>query len=236
MHVVLFFGLLATGCASVRGLGSAELARQSAAPAVHSAPVRKSAPARGEDLYPLDEALKDALTGPWKQLGTGPWYGNSHVPACAYRNERVILVNVYCALKEPNAFRLDVYSPTRGWVSICAEAKVPVSTVRRGNYFSFTAEAQPPPRPEAGVPPLALTMSFAELRRYDQRRSERFLPTCYGGVELHRPRGGCLGELAPHAKKWAERNKPFFAHPPEDWYYIVRELRALAAKHGKHLD
>ena len=236
MHVVLFLGLLATGGTGVRGPGSAELARQSAAPAVQLAPVRKSAPARGEDLYPLDEALKDALADPWKQLGTGPWYGNSHVPACAYRNERVILVNVYCALKEPNAFRLDVYSPTRGWVSIYAEAKVPVSTVRRGNYFSFTAEAQPPPRPEAGVPPLALTMSFAALQRYERRRQERFLPACYGGVGIHRPRGGCLGELAPRAAQWAERNRAFLARPPDDWYRLVRELRALAGKHGKPLD
>jgi len=108
--------------------------------------------------------------------------------------------------------------------------------VRRSHYFSFTAEAQPLPRPEAGVAPLALTMSFAELQRYDQRRSERFLPTCYGGVEIHRPRGGCLGELAPHAKKWGARNTLFLAHPPEDWYHIVRELRALVAKHGKPLD
>ena len=88
-----------------------------------------------------------------------------------------------------------MYFPTRGWVRIYAEAKVPVSTVRRRDYFSFTAEAQPPPRPEAGLPPLALTMSFAALQRYERRRYERFLPTCYGGVELRRPQGGCLGEL-----------------------------------------
>ena len=153
MRVVVFLGVLATACAAGQSPGDAAPVRQSVAPAV------KSAPARGDGLYPLDAALQDALAGPWEHLGTGPWHGNARAHACAYRNDRVIVVNVYCTSKEPQAFRLDVYSPTRGWVRIYAEAKVPVSTVRRRDYFSFTAEAQPPPRPEAGLPPLALTMS-----------------------------------------------------------------------------
>ena len=95
---------------------------------MRSDPGRASAPARGDDLYPLDEALRDALSGPWEHLGTGPWYGNARAPACAYRNGRVLVVNVYCTTKEAQAFRLDVYSPTRGLVSIYAEAKVPAST------------------------------------------------------------------------------------------------------------
>ena len=220
----------------MRSPGGTDPAHERAASAVQSDPRRESAPAHGDGLYPLDEALQDALSGPWEHLGTGPWYGNARLPACAYRNGRVIVVNVYCTSKEPLAFRLDVYSPTRGWVRIYAEAKVPVSTVRRRDYFSFNTEAQLPPRPEAGVPPLALTMSFAELQRYDRRRYERFLPACYGGVEIHRPTGSCLGELAPRAAQWAERNRRFLEHPPDNWYHIVRELRALARKHSKNLD
>jgi hypothetical protein len=220
----------------MRSPGGTDPAHERAAPAVQSEPRRESAPARGEGLYPLDEALQDALSGPWEHLGTGPWYGNSRLHACAYRNGRVLVVDVYCTAKEAPAFRLDVYSPTRGWVRIYAEARVPVSTVRRKDYFSFNAEAQPPPRPEAGGPPLALAMSFAELQRYDRWRYERFLPTCYGGVEIHRPQGGCLGDLAPHAAQWAERNRAFLEHPPDDWYRLVRALRALAREHSKKLD
>ena len=78
---------------------------------------------------------------------------------------------------------------------------------------------------------VALTMSFAELQRYDQQRSERFLPLCYGGVELRRPRYGCVGALGPRAAQWAERTRAFLAHPPEDWYHLVRALHALAATH-----
>jgi hypothetical protein len=235
MRVVVFLGMLAVGCAAGWSPGRVAPAREGVALTGQSQSVRKAAPARGAALYPLDEALQDALAGPWQHLGTGAWYGNARAHACAYRNDRVFVVNVYCALKEPTAFRLDVYSPTRGVVSIYAEAKVPVSTVKRREYFSFNAESQPP-RPEAGVPPLALTMSFAALQRYERRRQERFFPACYGGVELHRARGGCLGDLAPRAAQWAERNRAFLAHPPDDWYRLVRELRALAGKHGKPRD
>ena len=83
-------------------------------------------------------------------------------------------------------------------------------------------------------PPLALTMSFAALQRYERRRYERFLPTCYGGVELRRPQGGCLGELKPRAAQCAERNRPFLERPqrPDDAVPVVG--RALAGEHGKH--
>src|SRR5205823_6719899 len=51
-------------------------------------------------VYSLNEALRDAFSGPWSYLGTGPWTGNQRVKACAYRNERVLVVNVYCTIKE----------------------------------------------------------------------------------------------------------------------------------------
>src|SRR3954447_22582932 len=57
-------------------------------------------------LYSLNEALQDALSGPWTYVGTGPWTGNQRVKACAYRNERVLVVNVYCTIKEVKAFRV----------------------------------------------------------------------------------------------------------------------------------
>jgi hypothetical protein len=118
-------------------------------------------------------------------------------------------------------------------VRIYAEGKVPISQLTRRDYFTFTAEAEPAPRPEAGLPPVTLAMSFAELRDYDEKRYERFLPSCYGGVEIRRPQGGCLRDLAPRAGEWAQRNRPFLDHPPDDWYRIVKELRALASLHGR---
>jgi hypothetical protein len=189
------------------------------------------APPRG--IYSLEEAVKDALSGGLTYIGTGPWTGNQRVHACAYRNDRVIVVNVYCTLKEVKAFRVDVFSPTRGRVRIYAEAKAPISTLTRKDYFSFNGESEPAPGPHANLPPFALTMTFPQLLDYDGRRYQRFLPSCYGGVEIHRPQGGCLRGLSSHAREWADDNRAFLREPPDDWYRIVRELRALASLHGK---
>jgi hypothetical protein len=183
-------------------------------------------------LYSLDEALEDALSGPWTHIGTGPWPGNHRVHACAYRNERVIVVNVYCTIKEVKAFRVDVFSPTRGRVRIYAEAKAPISTLTRRDYFTFNAETEPAPGPRTRLPPVTLTMSFPELTSYDGRRYQSFLPSCYGGVEIGRRQGGCLRDLAPRASEWSATNRAFLREPPEQWYRIVREMRALASLHG----
>jgi hypothetical protein len=184
-------------------------------------------------VYGLDEALADALSGPLTYIGTGAWPGNHRVHACAYRNERVLVVNVYCTLKEVKAFRVDVFSPTRGRVRIYAEGRAPISTLTRRDYFTFNAESEPPPGRRARLPPVTLAMSFPELADYDGRRYQAFLPSCYGGVENMRRQGGCLRDLAPRASEWAETNRSFLRDPPQEWYRIVRELRALASLHGR---
>jgi hypothetical protein len=77
-------------------------------------------------------------------------------------------------------------------------------------------------------------MSFPDLLDYDGRRYKKFLPSCYGGVEVYRRQGGgCLRGLAAGARDWAATNGSFLQDPPEDWYRIVRELRALALQHGR---
>jgi hypothetical protein len=183
-------------------------------------------------LYSLDEALKDALSGPWTYVGTGPWTGNQRLKACAYRNDRVLVVNVYCTIKEAKAFRVDVFSPTRGRVRLYAEARAPISTIKRRSYFSFTGGSEPPPPARARLPSVTLTMSFPQLLDYDQRRYRAFLPGCYGGVENHRRQGGCVGALARRAPEWAKANQSFLKDPPADWYRLIAELRALAPQHG----
>jgi hypothetical protein len=184
-------------------------------------------------LYTLDEALHDALSGPLTYLGMGLWTGSQRVPACGYRNERVLVVDVYCTINEVKAFRVDVYSPQRGRVRIYAEGKAPISSLSRRDYFSFNAETEPPPGPHSRLPSVALTMSFDELRDYDGRRYREFLPTCYGGVEIHRPQGGCHRELARYRGEWNDANRGFLRDPPEDWYRLIRELRELARQHGR---
>jgi hypothetical protein len=234
--------VLALGCQGVkapepppRQAPAPRPAPSAPAPPAPSAPTPPApSPPRGPaGVYGLDEALDDALSGPLTYIGTGPWTGNQRVQACAYRNDRVIVVNAYCTVTEVKAFRVDVFSPTRGRVRIYAEARAPISTVTRREYFTFTAESEPPAGPRAALPPLTVTMTFPQLLAYDQRRYERFLPSCHGGVEIHRRQGGCARELGARGRRWAAANRAFLDAPPAAWYRIVRELRALARRHGR---
>jgi hypothetical protein len=186
-----------------------------------------------EKLYAPEEALRDALSSPLHHIGTGRWPGINRMYACAFRNERVLVVNVYCGRTDVRAFRVDVYSPRRGRVRIYAEASGPISRHTRYQYFTFMAESEPPPGPEAHMPLLVLTMSLAELRTYDKQRYGAYLPACYGGEEHARPRGACMGRLAARGPEWASQNRAFLERANDDWYRMVRAMRSVATRYGK---
>src|SRR5207245_10338099 len=120
----------------------------------------------GAPLYSLQEALADVLAAPLTYVDTGPWFGMVHVDACLYRNDRVLVVNVYCTKKEQTAFRIDVFSPTRGRVMFYAEAKAPISTLTRAKYLTFKAEVEP----ATNLPQVALDMTMAKLHDADEAR------------------------------------------------------------------
>ena len=188
--------------------------------------------ARTAGLYSAQEALRDVLSGPLEYIGTGRWPGVERSKACAYRNQRVLIVNAYCTLTETQAFRIEVYSPERGRVRIYAETRGVVSTHPRSDYFTFMVESGPPPSAAAHLPSLSLSMPYDELRRYEQKRYEAYLPGCFGGQQNSRPIGGCLGVLAPRQSEWTEENRGFLEQANDDWYRVVRDLRALATRHG----
>jgi len=218
--------LLAAACATSKPV-------ERPAPRRAVAAVRAPPRAPGTALYAPDEALADVLSGELQYLGTGRWPGIERSFACAFRNQRVVVVSAYCTVTEAQAFRIDVYSPERGRVRIYAEGKRPVSARQRADYFPFTAESEPPAGPKTRVPPLALTMSFQQLQDYDQQRYDAYLPGCYGGQQHGEKVGGCLGALASGAEQWTARNRAFLEQASADWYRVVRELRAQAARHGK---
>jgi hypothetical protein len=186
-----------------------------------------------DGLYALDEALADVFSGPLEHIGTGPWFGLFRINACAYRNERVIVVNIYCTTKEMKAFSIVVLSPSRGRAVIYAEAERPISQLRRADYFTFKAESSPPP--DSSLRPLSLGFAYDELTAWDEKRYYKWVPGCFGGVEIKRPQGGCLKALEAHAAAWKARNQPFLDDPPDDWYRVVREMRARALRDGKHV-
>lgn len=187
----------------------------------------------GQNLYSADEALRDVLSGELTYVGTGRWLGIDRLKACVFRNERVLVVNVYCTVSDSHAFRVDVLSPQRGYVRIYAEADGPITVRDRALYFTFTAASQPSPGPATGIPPLSLTMSYEELRDYDQRRYDAFLPGCYGGTQHEQPVGGCFGAFTARHAEWAAKNRTFLERASGDWYRVMRALRSLAARHGR---
>ena len=207
-------------------------------PPVHLPVIERQepAPAVERGLYSAEEALHDTLSGELEYIGTGRWPGVERSRACAFRNQRVVIVNAYCTLYEPQAFRLDVYSPERGRVRIYAEAAGAVSVRTRSDYFTFMVESSPAPSSEAHIPPLTLAMPYEALRGYEQRRYEAFLPSCYSGEQNARHVSGCLGPLGPRASEWDAQNRVFLEHANDDWYRVIREMRTLAGRYGVHVD
>jgi hypothetical protein len=194
--------------------------------------VRKPTPAPVSGLYSAQEALRDVLSGELEHIGTGRWPGVERSRACAFRNQRVVIVNAFCTLNEAQAFRIEVYSPSRGRVRIYAEARGAVSARERGDYFTFLVESSLPPGSAARIAPLTLAMPYEELRRYEQQRYEAFLPGCFGGEQHDRQVGGCLDTLAPRHAEWAAQNRSFLDHANADWYRVIRQMRALAVRYG----
>lgn len=199
------------------------------------APPPPVAPAQPAGLYTTEAALRDALSGPLEHVGTGTWPGTNRTQACVFRNLRVFVVNVYCTTNETQAFRVDVYSPERGRVRVYAEASGPISSRTRQDYFTFTAESEPPAGPQVPLRSLSLQMSFEELRSYEQARYDAYLPVCYGGLQLSRERGRCLGELEGQTDAWLAQHRAFLRYASDDWYTVLRQLRGLAQHHGTRL-
>jgi len=194
----------------------------------------EATPVRRSGLYSAEEALRDVLSSELEYVGTGRWPGVERSRGCAFRNQRVTIVNAYCTLNEMQAFRIDVFSPERGRVRIYAETRGALSARRRKDYFTFMVESSPPPSAAAGIAPLTLAMPYEALRSYEQQRYDAFLPGCFGGEQNERPVGGCLGELAPQHGEWAAQNRAFLEHASDDWYRVIRQMRTLAARYGVH--
>jgi hypothetical protein len=231
-RVQLLLVLLSAGCASSAKPVERPPARRPKVVVQHRAQPTAVAPTE-ESLYSADAALRDVLSGKLEYVGTGHWTGVERLWACVFRNERVVVVNVYCTVTDLHTFSVEVLSPERGYVRIYAEANGPITVRDRALYFSFNAASEAPPEPATGIPPLDLTMSYEQLRDYDQHRYDAFLPGCYGGTKNKEPVGGCFGALAAREAQWSSENRGFLEEASGDWYEVVRQMRALAVRHGR---
>lgn len=173
------------------------------------------------------------MQGRWEYLGTASWPGNNRTDACVFRNDKVIIVNVYCTVTETPAFRAEIFSPEHGRIRLYAEAERGVSRQQRSGYFTFMIESEPPPGPGASVLPLDLGMPLSELRLRESQRYDAFLPSCYSGVQHGRLQTGCLDSLAPKKAAFAEENASFVEQANNNWYQLVKILRRLSVRYGR---
>jgi len=191
-------------------------------------------------LYAPAEAIADALSGPLEHVGTGPWHGIFQIQSCAYRNDRVLVVDVYCTRKEIHSAGLVVFHPRRGRATFYAEARAPISTIDRSRYLQWKIEVEDPPTEQQLSPGVRTDMTFAELTGYDAARYSLSLPSCFGALKRSSgkalvvdPGGGCRRKTPEVERAWAEALRALLAEPPAGWAPLLKELRRLAREHGR---
>jgi hypothetical protein len=156
-----------------------------------------------------------------------------------YRNARVVVVDVYCTTNEMKSASLLVLHPKRGRVRVYAEDRSPISTVPRGGYLHWKLESEELPPPGKIQPPLALGMNVSELVTWEQRRYDLSPPACW----VSRWTGARPGSPSPPSDARCRRKTPDaerawttatvgFGQPPDVWYELIPQFRALAKKHG----
>jgi hypothetical protein len=194
---------------------------------------QQPAQAAPPQLYTLEEALGDALSGPLDWVGTGEWFGMFHIYSCVYRNQRVFVVNIYCTkTKEKRAFGMVVLSPTRGRAYIYAEAEKPISEVRRAEYITLKVDGEPV-HIDDKLAKLELSYTWAQLRQWDEIRYYKYVPGCFAGFENKRPQNGCMQQLDALEQSWPESNRAFIANPTPAWYALIADFRARAKRDGR---
>lgn len=168
-------------------------------------------------LYTITDALADIAADPLKFVGTGAWFGNFSIHACAYRNSRVVVINVYCTVKEQPALGISVLSPTRGRLNIYAEAESAISQLPRSKWFTFKLETDVP---EEHV---ALDLTYPQLNAWEEHRYNARHGACWTDNG-----GGCSGGLEPG--DWTESARDFLAQPPDAFVRLAKDLHTRAVR------
>ena len=228
----VFFLLVACATTSKQTATTISPPTPSSASTAVEQPEQAPAPLQASGLYTVHEALKDVLVGDWTYLGTGPWPGNNRLHACVYHNGNVFIVDVYCTITESHAFRVDILSPSRGRLRIYAEANGPISSVSRDAYFIFSVESEPPPPANTLVLPLSLSMSLADMQRYESSRYDAYLPACYLGIRHGEVRGGCLDKYADAKESFRAEHQRFIDEPDATYFQLLKILRKQALRFG----
>jgi hypothetical protein len=176
-------------------------------------------------FYSVIDALDDAKASPLKYVGIGAWPGNYSIKACIYRNDRVFLVDVYCTYREQPALSVVVISPTKGYVELYAEGDKAISQLTRKEYMTFNADVYPP---LADLPAPPLDATFEQVTDWKEKSYN---------TRLKLPAfGACSTEIAECADPtWVATSKELIANPPDEWTWVIDQIRNRAQHDGKYV-
>ncbi|PTL82139.1 hypothetical protein [Vitiosangium sp. GDMCC 1.1324] len=181
-------------------------------------------------LYPPEEALADALASPLEHLGTGVWPGRYKIPSCAYRNDKVVVLDSFCTLREMNPTTVWIFNPERGTVVFSARGDrgALVSKVKRDQYEQWGFSTLEP------YPGLKLAMTFSELTSWEKRRSVFSRGSCGAALATSASTRGSCSLKTPEIERWWQGYYgPLLEDAPSEWYELVKRVRALAPRYGK---
>ena len=83
-------------------------------------------------------------------------------------------------------------------------------------------------------PGLHLKMNFKELTSWEQRRSVFSRGSCGAGLTTSAPtRASCSLKTPDIEQWWQGYYRPLLDVAPDNWYELMKRVRALAPKYGK---
>ena len=179
------------------------------------------------NLYNIHQAMEDVFSSPLEFIGTGEWYGEHPYPSCAYKNDKILIIDNYCSRREITTFSVTFFSPERGYLKIYAyteSTKKAVSKIDRGLYDSFYVTSQPPPSEGMTEKSLSFDMNYRALRDYNRARAKlhRYVE-CYEGFKVDYMRG-CTDKRI--SANYVDVHESFIKAPNERWYDFVRHIVA----------
>jgi hypothetical protein len=178
-----------------------------------------AAPAK---LYPLGEAIADATSGPLEFIGMGPWPGTFRRFSCAYRNERVIVVEHHCMPNTRTDIRVQILSPKGGSVAVTAQAKKGVITGQeRAAYRDMFGGSS------GGGHAINLKMSYEKIVATTQDKSTRDTGVCTYRLDSG---AKCYQTFEDKLSEFTADADAFFKEPGAGWYKLVEEVAKARAR------
>ena len=184
---------------------------------------------REAPVYTVTEALDDVLSGPLEFVGHFASPGLFQVLACAYRNDKVLVIDERCLPDARGRMTLHIYAPDVGRLVLWGRTAdgAPLQSMSPSSYESFGV-ASYPPAPVGVEPAIRIGMSAVEMREHQEAMrtlgSERRRqgipqePACWHSSD-QAPQCD-----RPNGSDFAASAASFVASPPSAWAQLLETM------------